>query len=235
MYRSGDLGRWLSNGTIEFLGRNDAQLKIRGYRIEPGEVEACLVECACVQDAVVIVREDVPGDKRLVAYYTVADAGARDGDGVWAEQLRTHLAEKLPEYMVPSTYIKLEKLPLTPNGKLDRQALPAPDAGVYGTCEYAEPAGEMETLIAGIWKDVLGVEQVGRYDSFFELGGHSLLVVRVMARLRKALNIELMMSDLFAHPTLEMLAERLINLQLEQFEPEKLADLVNLMRGSCAG
>jgi acyl carrier protein len=136
---------------------------------------------------------------------------------------------------VPSTYIKLEKLPLTPNGKLDRQALPAPDAGVYGTCEYAEPAGEMETLIAGIWKDVLGVEQVGRYDSFFELGGHSLLVVRVMARLRKALNIELMMSDLFAHPTLEMLAERLINLQLEQFEPEKLADLVNLMRGSCAG
>ena len=155
MYRTGDLGRWLADGNIEYLGRNDFQVKIRGFRIESGEIEARLAEHPAVREAVVIAREDSPGDKRLVGYYTVVADGEPEQDAVSAEQLRSHLMALLPEYMVPAAYVRLESLPLTPNGKLDRKALPAPEADAYSTRSYEPPQGEIETKLAGIWADVL--------------------------------------------------------------------------------
>src|SRR6185437_8590774 len=144
MYRTGDLGRWLGDGNIEFLGRNDFQVKIRGFRIELGEIEARLAEHPGVGEAVVIAREDTPGDKRLVAYYTVADRDT-DQDIADAEQLRAHLAATLPEYMVPAAYVRLESFSLTSSGKLDRRALPAPEQDAYTSRVYEPPQGETET------------------------------------------------------------------------------------------
>jgi amino acid adenylation domain-containing protein len=195
MYRTGDFGRWLPNATVEFLGRNDAQVKIRGYRVELGEVEARLAGHASVREAVALVREDVPGDKRLVAY-VVGDEGAT------AEALRAHMAERVPEYMVPSAYVRLDALPLTPNGKLDRRALPEPEGDAYAMRGYEAPVGETEQALAEIWAELLGVEQVGRRDSFFELGGHSLLAVQVVSRVRQALGAEIAIRELFAEPVL---------------------------------
>jgi amino acid adenylation domain len=232
VYKTGDLGRWLAGGTIEFLGRNDFQVKIRGYRIELGEIEARLVGRDGVREAVVVAREDTAGDKRLVAYYTVTETSGVGKEGIGAEQLRLHLSAGLPEYMVPSAYVMLEKLPLTPNGKVDRKALPAPEWDAYGARSYEEPIGETEKELAEIWAELLKLERVSRNDNFFELGGHSLLVVRVISRLRKVLNVEVTIGDVFAYPVLASLADRLINLQLEQFDPDKLAGLLNLMRGS---
>src|ERR1700728_2551220 len=202
MYRTGDVGRWLADGNIEFLGRNDDQVKIRGYRIELGEIEARLGEVEGVGEAVVVVREEQPGDKRLVAYYTVAVGGESAQETLGAEQLRAHLTASLPEYMVPAAYVKLERMPLTPNGKLDRKALPAPDADAFSVRGYEPPQGEMETRLAEIWAEVLKLERVGRHDNFFELGGHSLLAVRVVTRLRQTLGVGGAIRDLFAHPVL---------------------------------
>jgi arthrofactin-type cyclic lipopeptide synthetase C len=182
MYRTGDLGRWLADGNIEFLGRNDYQVKIRGFRIELGEIEARLAEYPGVREAVVIAREDTPGDKRLVAYYTEALGGEFT---VGAEALRTHLSASLPEYMVPAAYVALEFLPLTPNGKLDRKSLPAPELDAYATRGFEPPEGEIETKLAAIWADVLKLDRVGRHDHFFELGGHSLLAVTLIERMRR--------------------------------------------------
>ncbi|WP_045771242.1 non-ribosomal peptide synthetase, partial [Xanthomonas albilineans] len=167
MYRSGDLARWRADGTLEYLGRNDEQIKLRGFRIELGEIQAALHACDGVRQAAVIVRED-DGDRRLIAY-VVADAVAS------AEQLRATLATRLPEHMVPAAYVQLDRLPLTPNGKLDRKALPAPDADALATQAYVAPEGELETQLADLYRELLGVEQVGRHDNFFALGGHSLL------------------------------------------------------------
>ncbi|NNC33231.1 non-ribosomal peptide synthetase, partial [Longimicrobium terrae] len=198
MYRTGDLSRWLPDGTIAYLGRTDFQVKVRGFRIEPGEIEARLREHPGVREAVVLVREDAPGDRRLVAY-VVADETAG------AEVLRAHLGQTLPEYMVPAAYVRLERLPLSPNGKLDRPALPAPEGDAYASREYEAPVGETETALAEIWAEVLGVERVGRHDGFFELGGHSLLVVRVIARMRqRGLHAEV--RAVFTAPTLAALA-----------------------------
>ena len=202
MYRTGDLGRWLPDGNIEFLGRNDFQVKIRGFRIELGEIETRLAGHPAVREAVVIAREDTPGDKRLVAYYTSNEE--HDVPGV--EQLRSHLAAVLPEHMVPAAYVRLESLPLTPNGKLDRKALPAPDGEAYATRGYEAPQGEIEEKLAAIWAEVLKLDRVGREDNFFSLGGHSLLAVRVVTRLRHALGVEVAIRDLFAHPVLADLA-----------------------------
>ncbi|MCF5758189.1 non-ribosomal peptide synthetase, partial [Pseudomonas syringae] len=177
MYKTGDLGRWLADGNIEYLGRNDDQVKIRGFRIELGEVEACLARHKEVKEAVVMAREDVPGDKRLVAYFT-ADSE------VSLDVLREHLMNQLPDYMVPAAYVRLESLPLTPNGKLDRKALPAPDQLALVSREYEAPQGATEQVIANIWQDLLGIDQVGRHDHFFELGGHSLLAVKLIERMR---------------------------------------------------
>jgi amino acid adenylation domain-containing protein len=252
MYRTGDLGRWLGDGRIEFQGRNDYQVKIRGFRIELGEIEARLAEHAEVGEAVVMAREDgAAGDKRLVAYYTAArtevseaqPAGVQreaEGEGageeekvaaaITAEQLRMHLAAQLPDYMVPAAYVRLERMPLTANGKLDRKALPAPEADAYAVRGYQEPVGEIETKLAAIWAEVLKLERVGRHDNFFELGGHSLLAVRVVGRVRQALNINLAMVDLFTRPVLASLAEQIINVQLEQFDSEDLGSALKLMR-----
>ena len=190
MYRTGDLGRWLDDGNIEFLGRNDFQVKIRGFRIELGEVEARLREYAGIQDAVVLAREDTPGDKRLVAYYTVVNTDSLEEGVLRAEKLRAHLSATLPEYMVPAAYVQLVSLPLTVNGKLDRKALPEPGGDAYASRGYEAPQGEIETTLAAIWADVLKIERVGRQDNFFELGGHSLLVVRTISQLRQALSLE---------------------------------------------
>ena len=180
MYRTGDLGRWLEDGNIEFMGLDDFQVKIRGYRIELGEIEARLAEHEGVKEAVVVAREE-EGDKRLVAYYTT-EASEEAG----AEQLRAHVSAKLPEYMVPAAYVRLEKLPLTPNGKLDRKALPKPEEDAYAMRRYEEPEGEVERAIAAVWQEVLKVERVGRHDDFFVLGGHSLMAMQVIARIRYA-------------------------------------------------
>ena len=186
MYRTGDLGRWLEDGNIEFLGRNDFQVKIRGFRIELGEIEARLVEHPAVREAVVLVRENTPGDKQLVAYYTDAEVQVAGQEPVDAELLRSYLATTLPDYMVPAAYVRLESLPLTPNGKLDRKALPAPDTDAYSSRGYEPPQGEVETKLAAIWADVLKLDRMGRHDNFFALGGHSLLAVTLIERMRRA-------------------------------------------------
>ncbi|MCR6479407.1 non-ribosomal peptide synthase/polyketide synthase [Variovorax sp. ZS18.2.2] len=197
MYRSGDLGRWCADGSIEYLGRNDHQVKIRGYRIELGEIEAQLARLDGVREAAVLAREDQPGDKRLVAYLT----GNAD-----AAQLRAQLSQHLPDYMVPVAYVVLDALPLTPNGKLDRKALPAPEGNAFGQRAYAAPQGEIEQALAEIWSQLLGVQQVGRNDDFFQLGGHSLLAIRLISRIREHFDAELALATLFAHPRLAALA-----------------------------
>lgn len=195
MYRTGDLGRWRQDGTIDFLGRNDFQVKIRGFRIELGEIEARLREYLHVSEAAVLAREDVPGDKRLVAYYV----GATE---LKADALRDHLSERLPGYMIPVAFIRMDALPLDPNGKLDRKALLAPEGNDYASREYEAPQGKFETVIAGIWSELLKVERIGRHDGFFELGGHSLLTARLMSRLRDKLHVDVPISAIFARPTL---------------------------------
>ncbi|NWD75169.1 AMP-binding protein, partial [Pseudomonas gingeri] len=201
MYRTGDLGRYLPDGNIEYLGRNDDQVKIRGFRIELGEIDARLAKYPAVHEAVVTAREDIPGDKRLVAYYTLA-AGETSVD---ITSLRHHLQETLPEYMVPAIYVVLDKLPLTPNGKLDRKALPAPDLDAVISRGYEAPQGETEITLARIWADLLKVDRVGRHDHFFELGGHSLLAVSLIGRMRQA-GLSADVRVLFGQPTLAALA-----------------------------
>jgi amino acid adenylation domain-containing protein len=194
------LAKWREDGKIEFIGRNDDQVKVRGCRIELGEIEGRLGEHEGVQEAAVVVRTDKTGEKRLVAYYT--SAAGKDGDeDITAEQLRGHLGKRLPEYMVPAAYVRMEKLPLTVNGKVDRKALPDPE-DAYVQRSYEAPVGEVEQMLAAIWSELLGVKQVGRWDNFFELGGHSLLLVRVTARIRQNLGLEVSVGELFAHPVL---------------------------------
>jgi amino acid adenylation domain-containing protein len=200
MYRTGDIGRRLADGNIEFLGRNDFQVKIRGFRIELGEIEARLSEYEGVQEAVVLAREDTPGNKQLVAYYT-----ASEQNGVGAQALRAHVATKLPDYMVPAAYVRLESLPLTANGKLDRKALPAPEGDAYVVRQYEAPQGAIEELLAGIWAELLNRERVGRHDNFFELGGHSLMAVTLVERLARA-GLQADVRALFTTPTLAALA-----------------------------
>jgi len=204
MYRTGDLGRYLPDGNLEYLGRNDQQVKIRGFRIELGEIEARLQQQAGIATAVVLAREDVPGDKRLVAYYTLREGESAVPD---VAALRSQLSGSLPEHMVPAAYVRLEALPVTPNGKLDRRALPAPEASAYGACAYEAPIGKIETALAQIWSEVLQIERVGRQDHFFELGGHSLLAVQLMERMRRqALHADV--RTLMTEPTLAAFAAK---------------------------
>ncbi|MCF5710646.1 amino acid adenylation domain-containing protein, partial [Pseudomonas syringae] len=199
LYRTGDLARWNAEGSLEYLGRNDDQVKIRGFRIELGEIEAKLASHENVIDAVVLAREDVPGDKRLVAYFTSPEPGTD------IESLRTHLQQQMPDHMVPAAYVRLDSLPLTSNGKLDRKALPAPNQSALLNRAYEAPQGETEIAIALLWQELLGVEQVGRFDHFFELGGHSLLAVKLIERMRQ-LELNADVRVLFGQPTLAALA-----------------------------
>jgi acyl carrier protein len=201
MYKTGDLGRWLADGNLEFLGRNDFQVKIRGFRIELGEIEAKLSGYAGVREAVVIAREDVPGDKRLVAYLVAAEGVELSG-----AELREALGRELPEYMLPSAFVQLDAMPLTANGKLDRRALPVPDALALAVREYEAPQGPAEEAVAEIWQEMLKVPRVGRHDSFFELGGHSLLATRIMAAINARFGIDVSVRDVFESPTVVALA-----------------------------
>ena len=184
LYRTGDVGRWRADGAIEYLGRNDHQVKIRGFRIELGEIEARLAELAGVAEVVVVAREDAPGERRLVAYYT-AEAAASETT-LDAEALRAHAARGLAPAMVPSAYVRLAAMPVSANGKLDRKALPAPDGEAVAQQAYEAPEGAIEERLAAIWAELLAVERVGRRDNFFELGGHSLLAVQLIERMRLA-------------------------------------------------
>nr|WP_301340591.1 non-ribosomal peptide synthetase [Myxococcus xanthus] len=204
LYRTGDVVRWLKNGTLEFLGRADTQVKVRGYRIELGEVEAALAQHRGVNEAVVVAREDGGEGKRLVAYVT-----AQEGASLDTGALRSHVKQRLPEYMVPSAYVVLESLPLTPNGKVDRKALPAPDTEGTASEKYVAPRTATEKTLAAIFVDVLKVERVGLDGDFFELGGHSLLATQLVSRVREELQVELPLRDIFECPTVEKLAERL--------------------------
>ncbi|MGY2402552.1 amino acid adenylation domain-containing protein [Pseudomonas sp. SDO5271_S396] len=202
LYRTGDLGRWTADGLLDCIGRNDDQVKIRGFRIELGEIEARLASFAALQDVVVLAREDVPGDKRLVAYFTWA------ADPVGIEAVRAHLQGQLPAYMVPSAYVALEQLPLTANGKIDRKALPAPAWESSGSQDFEAPVDELEQTLAQLWADVLKLEQVGRHDSFFELGGHSLLAIRLVTLLDEA-GVQVSLAELFQHASVASVASML--------------------------
>ncbi|WP_295640446.1 MupA/Atu3671 family FMN-dependent luciferase-like monooxygenase [uncultured Methylibium sp.] len=205
VYRTGDLARLRADGTVEFLGRLDHQVKVRGYRIELGEIESALLGHEAVREAVVVAREDVPGDTRLVAYLVAA------GEAPGASALREHLREHLPDFMLPAHFVVLPALPQTPNGKIDRKALPAPDVARAPVAEvaYSAPAGDLEETIASIWKDVLKLPQVGTRDNFFDLGGHSLLAVQTHRRLKEALQRELSITDIFRFPTIQSLSQYL--------------------------
>ena len=209
LYRTGDVVRHLPDGAIEFLGRADHQVKLRGFRIELGEIEAAISSFPQVGEVAVVVRADDHADKRLVAYFT-----PRGGAPVAVEELRGFLLEKLPGYMVPAVYVRLDALPLTPNGKVDRKALPAPaEAGgemqAGAEAGYVPPRDELERRLAGIWEDVLGVRRVGVRDNFFTLGGHSLLAVNLFAQVEKQFGRALPLVTLFQSPTVEQLAEAL--------------------------
>ncbi len=203
MYRSGDRARYWHDGTIEFLGRVDHQVKVRGFRIELGEIEAVLAQHWEVRETVVLVQEGVPGNKRLVAY-VVAEDGQKPG----VRELLSFLGERLPGYMVPSVFVMLEELPLTPNGKADRRALLPPDGSGLGLEKtYVAPRTPTEEMLARIWVQVLGVEQVGVADDFFELGGHSLLATRVVARVCDVFKVELPLRVIFETSTLAGFAQ----------------------------
>ncbi|MEW2813268.1 amino acid adenylation domain-containing protein, partial [Streptomyces massasporeus] len=203
VYRTGDLVRWLPSGVLEFLGRIDDQVKVRGMRIELGEIESQLVAHEDVASAVVTVREDSPGDKRLIAYVV-----PRGGTRTETSALRRWCVDRLPEYMLPAGFVVLEKLPSTPNGKVDRRSLPAPDQDRPDLAvRYEAPRDRVEAIVARIWSQVLGVDRVGVHDNFFDLGGHSLLATRTVSLLRQELGREVTVRELFTSPTVERLAE----------------------------
>jgi amino acid adenylation domain-containing protein len=196
LYATGDRARYRAGGLIEFLGRRDQQVKIRGFRIELGEIEATLAEHPAVREAVVLAREDQPGDRRLVAYVVPVEA---DAPGL--SQLRVFLAQRLPEAMVPAAIVVLTALPLTANGKVDRRALPAPRRERRQLAPLAAPRGAVEEELAALWSEALGTDQIGVHDSFFELGGHSLIATRIVAAVRALFGVDLPLRSLFAEPT----------------------------------
>ena len=215
-----------------YAGRRDHQVKIRGFRIELGEIEACLLRHPSVRDAVVLTRQDQQDDARLVAYVVSEPPATEGGNPDLAPQLREALRQALPGYMVPAAFVFLDDFPTTVNGKLDRRALPAPgpsrprlDAG------YVAPRDSTEELLAEILAEALGLERVGIHDSFFELGGHSLIALRLMARARQALGVELPLSALYESPTVAALARAAIELQLEQADEGELAELLARAEG----
>jgi acyl-coenzyme A synthetase/AMP-(fatty) acid ligase/acyl carrier protein len=214
LYRTGDITRYRADGTIEFLGRRDHQVKIRGFRIELGEIEALLSQAPRVREVVVIVREDVAGDKRIVAYMVCeGDAATAPSAGEW----RDYVGAKLPDYMIPSAFVVLDEMPLTLNGKVDRAALPAPENVRHDAAEtFVAPRTPLEETLASIWSEVIGMEKIGVYDDFFELGGHSLLATQVISRVRDAFNVTLPLRALFESPVIATLAELIEQAQKEE-------------------
>jgi amino acid adenylation domain-containing protein len=222
LYKTGDLTRHLPEGQLEYLGRTDHQVKIRGFRVELGEIEAALWQHEAVREAVVVARQDVPGDTRLVAYVVPQQ------EGVFAPQeVRNALRESLPDYMVPSAFVTLRALPLTPNGKIDRAALPAPGLGSTGLEDsYVAPRTTLEEVVASIWAETIGVARVGVHDNFFELGGHSLLAMQVISRIREEFEVELPVRSIFDGMTVEGMAEAILAGEPEPGRSEKIAQVL---------
>jgi amino acid adenylation domain-containing protein len=222
LYKTGDLVRHRPDGSVEYLGRRDHQVKIRGFRIELGEIEAALAKHPAVQSAVVLAREDAPGDKRLVAYI-VPDPEAAAED--LTAELRQSLQSQMPAYMVPSAMVMLDVLPLTPNGKLDRAALPAPDV-IRDEATLVAPRTPIEEQLAALWQELLGIEQLGVHDNFFELGGHSILATQLMTRINDVFAVEIPLRQLFEQPTIEALALVIVQSLAEQGDDDQLSDLL---------
>jgi len=205
MYKTGDLARYMPDGNIQFLGRIDDQVKIHGFRIEPGEIETILGQHAAVKDVVVTAREDERGDKRLVAYVVTNPDTAGD-----SSELRLFLQQKLPDYMIPSAFVFLDRMPLAPGGKVDRLELPAPDQSQFkleGT--YVAPRTPVEEVLASIWRNVLGVERIGIHENFFEMGGHSLLAMKLISRINQEFGMEVSLRSIFDAPTIAKFAAKL--------------------------
>ncbi|MDG0873756.1 amino acid adenylation domain-containing protein [Paenibacillus thiaminolyticus] len=220
LYRTGDLARWMEDGNVDFIGRIDNQAKIRGYRIETGEIESQLLRVEGVREAVVLVRSDANGQKALCAYYT-PDTGAELAVNV----LRSALAQELPGYMIPSYFVELERLPLTPNGKIDRKALPAPEGEAGSGTEYVAPRNELETKLAAIWQEVLGLaKEIGVHDNFFDIGGHSLRATTLVSKVHKELSVDLPLRDVFRHSTIESMAAAISRLDEQTFVAIPVAD-----------
>ena len=230
MYKTGDFGRYLSSGKMELSGRMDRQIKLRGQRIELGEIEAALAAHPAVREAVVTVREDSPGGDRLVAYvvgYPMVHPSS--------QELRSHLRESLPEYMIPSAFVMLTALPLTPNGKVDRRALPSPEhANREWESTFVAPRTPAEEEVAAVWARVLGHERVGIHDNFFELGGHSLLAIQLVSQLSETFDIELPLISLFEAPTVAELSLRVTQMQLDKVDDEELMQMIGELAGSSA-
>jgi amino acid adenylation domain-containing protein len=222
LYRSGDLARYKADGDIEYLGRIDKQVKVRGFRIEPGEIESALRQYGGVSEAVVVTREDAPGEKRLIGYLVT-----QPDWHLSVSELRNHLKAKLPEYMIPAAFVRVEALPLTANGKLDWRALPRPDQITAEMLKgYVAPHSAVEKALAGIWGEVLGIERIGIHDDFFELGGHSLLATRLISRLRDAFEIELSLKSLFKAPTVAGFAATVLEKRPDRVMIEQTAELL---------
>ena len=222
LYKTGDLARYLPDGNIEFLGRTDHQVKVRGFRVELGEIETVLGRHPALQKVVVVARDDVPGDRRLVAYVVPKEEPAPT-----TSELRRFLKEKLPEYMMPSVFVTLDTLPLTPSGKVDRRALPAP-VGVRPELEraFVAPRTPVEEELASVWAQLLGIERVGIYDDFFELGGHSLLATQLLSRVRETFQVEVPLHSFFEAPTVTGLAALIAQSLAEQEDEAQMAQLL---------
>jgi amino acid adenylation domain-containing protein len=227
IYRTGDLGRLLADGCLVHLGRKDFQVKVRGHRIEVAEIEMALLDLGSIKETVVVALEDTPGDTRLVAYIV-----ANQGQAPMVGDLRRSLKERLPEYMVPAAFVFLDALPLMPNGKVDRRALPAPGSARPALEDaFVAPRTPVEEAVAGIWAQVLGLEQVGIQDNFFELGGHSLLATRIMSRVRRAFRVELPLHRFFEAPTVAELAQAIIAHEVKPGRTEKIARILKRIEG----
>jgi amino acid adenylation domain-containing protein len=218
LYRTGDLGRFRPDGVIECLGRSDHQVKLRGFRIELGEIESVLMQCPGIRQAVVDVRQSQSGDKRLLAYLVAEDGSVNIAD------LRQQLSSKLPDYMIPSAFLRLDALPLSPNGKLNRNALPDPgDTRLETTHTFVAPVTPVQIAVAEIFSQVLEIQRVGLGDNFFELGGHSLLATRAVSRLRDRFQIEVTPRLLFEFPGVDALADRISDLVMKSTSDDELA------------
>ena len=226
LYQTGDVGRYRVNGIIEFLGRRDTQVKVRGFRIELGEIEAVLGRHTAVREAVVMARDDIPGDKRLVAYVVPEQKQA-----LLTRDLRSFLKERLPDYMVPTAFVVLEALPLNANGKVDRHRLPAFEATRLEQEEtYVAPRTSIEKELAEIWGELLGVKPVGIHENFFELGGHSLLLTQLASWLRSTFQVDLSLRKLFEAPTIAEMTIAIVERQIEQEDPAEVAHLLDELR-----
>jgi long-subunit acyl-CoA synthetase (AMP-forming) len=231
MYRTGDLVRRSADGTLEFLGRMDFQVKVRGYRIELGEIESCLGQHPGIAEAVVLAREDKPGDVRIVAYLLPT------GEDVPEDELRAHVRAFLTDYMIPAHFVAVEKFPLTPNGKIDRKALPKPGekaAADDRVIEHVAPTDEIGIRVADIFKRALGVEKVGMLDNFFTLGGHSLLAIQVHRELKKTVASNLSITDLYRFPTVGGLAAHILDRGQASNELDRVASRATARRHAMA-